>query len=118
MYLGSFATYNLSLEAKLNTCIGKASGIMSMLNNSQVTVKTKAKVYHACVINALLYGSESWTVYSTQERHLNSFHLRCYHCILGISWWEKCFHAEVLEHANITKKIFFLVSVYCSGLVI
>lgn len=36
----------------------------------------------------LLHGSEAWSTYTSQENRLNSFHLRCLHWILGITWQE------------------------------
>lgn len=70
MYLGSVVTNNLSLEAKLNSPTGKASGILTTLSK-KVWINNKlidrVKVYHACIINVLLYGSESWTMNSIQK---------------------------------------------------
>lgn len=58
-------------------------------------------VYNACIISTLLYGSESWTTYSMQERRLNTFHLRCLRLILDISWQDKVPNTEVLSRANL-----------------
>ena len=38
-------------------------------------MNTKLKVYQACVLSTLLYGSESWSTYARQENRLESFHL-------------------------------------------
>ena len=53
--------------------IGKAATILSKLRkkvweNKQLRANSKVSVYKACVISTLLYGSESWTEYATQER--------------------------------------------------
>ena len=90
-YLGSNISSNLSLDTELNMRIGKASAAMTRLTkrvweNTMLTIKTKTQVYQACVLSTLLYGSESWTLYTRQERRLNAFHLRCLRRILGISW--------------------------------
>ena len=82
---------NLSLDTELNMRIGKASAAMAHLTkrvweNTMLTIKTKTQVYQACVLSTLLYSSESWTLYTRQERRLNMFHLRCFRRILGISW--------------------------------
>jgi hypothetical protein len=60
--------------------IGKAATVMAKLNrrvwkNKNLTENTKLKVYQACVLSTLLYGRETWTLYSRQEQKLNSFHL-------------------------------------------
>ena len=44
------------------------------------------KLNQACVLSTLLYNSKTWTVYSCQERRLNTFHLRYLRRILGITW--------------------------------
>ena len=48
----------------------------------------------------LLYGSESWTLYTRQERRLNTFHLCCLRRILGISWQDHIPNNEVLARAG------------------
>ena len=52
-------------------------------------------------MSTLLYGSESWTTYSTQERKLQAFHLRCLRRILGITWQDKVPNNEVLSRVRI-----------------
>ena len=54
----------------------------------------------ACVLSTLLYGSESWTLYTRQERRLNTFHLCCLRRILGISWQDHIPNTEVLARAG------------------
>ncbi|CAJ1079366.1 hypothetical protein D4764_04G0009700 [Xyrichtys novacula] len=71
-YLRSTFTDNLSLNAELSGCIGKAASTFGKLtnrvwNNGKLTVHTKVQVNRACVISTLLYGSKSWTLYSHQE---------------------------------------------------
>ena len=70
--------------------------------NSKLTTKTKTLVYQACVLSTLLYGSESWTLYSRQERRLNTFHMRCLRRILEISWKDRIPNKEVLARAETT----------------
>jgi hypothetical protein len=113
-YLGSTISSNLSLDAELNTRIGKAAAAMARLakrawDNSMLTNHTKMRVYQACVLSTLLYGSEAWTLYSRQERRLNSFHLRCLRKILGITWQDHVPNKDVLAQAGITS-MFALLS--------
>ena len=71
-------------------------------DNSSLTEKTRLRVYHACVLSTLLYGSETWTTYARHERKLNSFHMRCLRRILQIQWQDKVSNTEVLERANMS----------------
>lgn len=80
MYLGSTITNNLSLDVKLNKRLGKASTTLFKLskrvwNNSMLTMNTKISVYHACVLSTLMYASETWTLYASQEKRLSTFHM-------------------------------------------
>lgn len=105
-YLGSTISHNLSLDTELNKRIGKAATAMARLtkrvwNNSSLTINTKMKVYQACVLSTLLYGSEAWTLYARQERRLNSFHLRNLRKILGITWQDRVPNKNVLEKAGV-----------------
>ena len=106
-YLGSTISSNVSLDSELTSRIGKAAGVMSKLTkrvwtNRLLTNHTKLRVYSACVLSTLLYGAEVWTLYTKQEKRLNSFHLRCIRRILGISWQEQMPDTEVLEKAKMT----------------
>ena len=58
---------NLSLDDELNSRIGKTATAMARLarsawNNSMLIINTKMKVFQACVLSTLLYGSETWTL--------------------------------------------------------
>ena len=70
-YLGSKISNNLSLDADLNTRIGKASTAMARLSkrvweNTMLTINTKMRVYQACVLSIL----------SMEARHGHYMHIR------------------------------------------
>ena len=105
-YLGSCISSNLSLDSELNVRIGKAATTMTRLakrvwDNSLLTINTKVKVYQACVLSTLLYGSETWTLYSRQERRLHVFHMRCLRRLLGITWQDHIANLVVLSRAGL-----------------
>ncbi|GAA6071721.1 uncharacterized protein LOC117871822, partial [Tachysurus ichikawai] len=104
-YLGSTISNSLSVDTDVNGRIAKASAVMARLNqrvwkNHNLTEKTKICVYQACVLSTLLYSSEAWTTYASQEVKLNSFHLRCLRRILRIQWQDKVPNTEVLERTG------------------
>ena len=106
-YLGSTISSNISLDAELNVRIGKAATAMARLtkrvwDNTMLTKNTKTKVYQACVLSTLLYGSESWTLYSRQERRLNAFHMRCLRRLLGITWQDRTSSEDVLSQVGMS----------------
>ena len=119
-YLGSTITDNLSLDAELNKCIGKAATTLGRLatrvwENPKLTTKTKMAVYNACVVSTLLYVSEACITYRKQERKLNSFHRRSLRRILGISWRHKVPNTEVLDRAGL-RTMYRSGSAECAGL--
>ena len=80
----------MSLDDEINVRIGKAATTFGRLTkrackNKRLDMKTKIRIYDACVLSRLLYGSETWTLYSRQDKRLNIFHLRCLRKILGIT---------------------------------
>ena len=83
-----------------------------VLNNPNLTEKTKLCVYQTCVLSSLLYSSETWTTYASHERKLNSFHLRCLRRIMHIKWQDKVPNTEVLKRANINS-MFAILSERC-----
>ena len=106
-YLGSTVSSNLSLDAELNARIGKAATAMARLakrvwDNPMLTLNTRMKVYQACVLSTLLYGSEAWTLYMHQERRLNAFHMRNLRRLLGITWQDRVSNAGVLAQAGMS----------------
>ena len=92
-YLGSIITDKPFLETYTGKTIVKAATTIARLT----TVKTKMVVYNTCVISTLLYGSDTWTTYASQERRLNTFHLRSIRRILGISWTDSVQRRDTLS---------------------
>ena len=89
----------------MNSHFGKADTVMVKLNkrvwqNINLTMNTRLKVYQACVTSILLYGNETWTPYARQEAKVNSFHLRCFRRILGITWQDRIPNITVLQKAK------------------
>ena len=106
-YLGSNISSKLTTDPEINARIGQATGVLSKLSkrvftNKNLTLKTKIKVYQACVLSTLLYGSETWTTYAKQETKLNVFHIRCLRKIMNISWEDKKTNTEILDKAGST----------------
>ena len=66
-----------------------------------LTLNTKVMLYQACVLTTRLYGSKAWTLYASQERRLNTFHMRCLRRLLGITWHDCVTNEEVLAKAGV-----------------
>ena len=68
--------------------------------NRNLRLATKISVYNAIVLAILLYGCETWTIYSRQMRELHKFHMRCLRQMLGITWQDKVTNNEVLARSG------------------
>ena len=69
---------------------------------ARLSVNTKLKVYRAVVLTTLLYGSETWTIYSRHAKQLNSFHMNCLRRLLRIKWQDKVADTEILERTGLS----------------
>nr|VZI31034.1 unnamed protein product [Spirometra erinaceieuropaei] len=58
-------------------------------------------MYKAVILPTLLYGAQTWTVYTRQARRLNHFHLSCLRRILRLNWQDRIPDTEVLERTGI-----------------
>ena len=107
VYLGSTLSRDGSLDAKIHLRIQKASVAFGKLRervwaDRHITYNTKISVYRSCVITALLYSSETWTVHRRHLKLLERFHQKCLRCILNIKWQSKTPDTDVLVKAGCT----------------
>ena len=104
-YLGSIISNDGSLDKEINSRICKASQALGrlrvrVLNEHNIRLPTKLKVYKSVVLTSLLYGCESWTLYRRHLKQLESFHMRSLRSILNIRWQDKVTNIEVLDRAG------------------
>ena len=103
-YLGSTLSSTTSLDKEISSRISKANASFGRLHKRVwkergLRVDTKCAVYRAVVLTALLYGCESWTLYSRHVKLLEQFHQRCLRQILNIKWFNRVSNVNVLEKA-------------------
>jgi len=106
-YLGSTLSNSVSIDDEINNRIAKASAAFGRLrktvwNRRGITLETKMKVYRAVVLPTLLYGCETWTVYSRHARKLNHFHTTRLRSIMNIKWHQRIPDTAVLTRAMTT----------------
>nr|VZI53152.1 unnamed protein product [Spirometra erinaceieuropaei] len=105
-YLGSTLSHNTKIDDEVASRISKASQAFGRLrstvwNRHGLQLSTKLKMYKAVILPTLLYGAETWTVYTRQARRLNHFHLSCLRRILRLNWQDRIPDTEVLERTGI-----------------
>ena len=106
-YLGSTLSREANADAEVNNRVAKASAAFGRLRENVwerrgLSVNTKLKVYRAVVLTTLLYGSETWTIYSRHAKQLNSFHMNCLRRLLRIKWQDKVADTEILERTGLS----------------
>ncbi|BHF79206.1 hypothetical protein SprV_0602232600 [Sparganum proliferum] len=89
-YLGSTLCRSTKIDDEAARRISKTSQTFSRLqstvwNRHSLQLNTKLKMYKAVILPTLLYGAETWTVYTKQARRLNHCHLSCLRRILRLS---------------------------------
>ncbi|BHF65550.1 hypothetical protein SprV_0200856300 [Sparganum proliferum] len=105
-YLGSTLSRNIKIDDEVANRISKASQAFGRLqstvwNRHGLQLSTKLKMYKAVILPTLLYGAETWTVYTKQARRLNHFHLSCLRRILRLNWQDRIPDTDVLERTGI-----------------
>lgn len=104
-YLGSIFASNLrsdeDVEKRLKSA-GAAFGALrkKVFSSRDIAPKVKGKVYMALIVSILLYGSECWTLNSTQRMKLVRFHRRCVRAMCRVNLWKQWkahIHSETLE---------------------
>nr|VZI42215.1 unnamed protein product [Spirometra erinaceieuropaei] len=105
-YLDSTLSRNTKIDDEVANRISKASQAFGRLhgtvwNRHGLQLSTKLKMYMAVILPTLLYGAETWTVYTKQARRLSHFHLSCLRCILRLNWQDRIPDPDVLERTDI-----------------
>lgn len=106
IYLGSTMARDGNLDAEISHRVAKASTAYGRLesrvwSDRDLKNETKLLVYLACVLTALLYAAEAWTVLKRHILTLERFHQQCLRRILQIKWDSFTPDTKVLELAGI-----------------
>lgn len=100
-YLGSTVCSDGGADIDIRQRIGKARGAFAKLRpvwrSRNYSRRTKIKIYQACVLSVLLYGSECWRMTVHDLRKLQSFHTSCLRKILHIFWPKKISNNELFK---------------------
>ena len=66
-----------------------------------LSTNTKISVYKQCLLPILLYGSETWTLYSQEVKQLRTIQQRHLRSILKIRWFDFVANEEVLAKSDV-----------------
>jgi hypothetical protein len=65
-----------------------------------ISIEAKLRVFRACVIPVLLYGSETWSLTMAHERRLNTFYMACIRTIVGVNLGDRMSNEKLLEQSG------------------
>ena len=104
-YLGAWLSNDCKLDTEINSRICQASRSFGRLQgrvfkNHNLALATKIKVYTAVCLSTLLYGSESWTLYSRHVKMLEAWHIKSLRCILGVTWRDRLTYEEIYQRTS------------------
>ena len=114
-YLGSVLSSNAVVDDDISALLSKANSAfgrlsMRLWNDHGIRLDTKVAIYKAVILTTLLYGCESWVLYSRHVVKLEQFHMQCLRRIAHVKWQDKIPNTEVLETCHITGIEAFLLS--------
>src|SRR5262249_2880774 len=62
-----------------------------------ISIEAKLRIFRACVLSVLLYGSETWTLTMAEERRLHTFYMRWLRTIIGVTLGDRMTNEMVLD---------------------
>jgi len=78
--------------------VGSLSRVRSQ---EKLSLPTKLQVYTTCIVLVLLYGSESWTLLSSDISHLEASNMRCQRRILRVTWQDMVRNTAITEKTGL-----------------
>ena len=99
-YLGSMINATGESSEEIRNRISSAWNVFLQLKNSlwkrsEISPRTKLRVYEAMVLSVLLYGCETWSLKAAEASNLDVFHHKCLRYILGIRLSDRVSNEEV-----------------------
>ncbi|CAF5023974.1 unnamed protein product, partial [Rotaria socialis] len=62
-----------------------------------ISIQAKVRIFRACVLPILLYGSEVWSTTIAQEQRLNTFYFKCLRTIIGMNLGDRMPNEQLLQ---------------------
>lgn len=103
-YLGSVMAKGGGTKQDIASRIAKARSAYGQLHNTwkskQIALSTKIKIFKACVLATLLYGSETWSYTAAEISSAQVFVNRCLRRILQIYWPQTIPNSQIYQQTQ------------------
>ena len=100
-YLGDVLDCEAGVEravrARVATSWKKWREMASLLVNRHIGLRTRGRIYEACIRSAMLYGSETWALTDRLKEVLCSSDRRMLRYMVGVRWQESRSNQEVAD---------------------
>jgi hypothetical protein len=101
-YLGCNVTRDQRPDKEINTRLTKAATAFNMLRyaiwrRKTISISAKLRIFRACVLPVLMYGSETWSLTTTHERRIISFYMKCLRIVIGVNLGDRISNDKLLE---------------------
>ncbi|CAI6343800.1 unnamed protein product [Macrosiphum euphorbiae] len=108
-YLGSNITEDGRSKTNIICRIAQAKRAFQdkshILTTNSVSLEIRKKFLKSYIWSVALFGSETWTINSTEKNRLEAFEMWCYRKMLKIPWTEKVTNKEVLDKIKEQRQI-------------
>ena len=108
-YLGTTLTDNCDSAKDIKIRTATALKVMSELDNiwrnKHVKRETKMRLYRSLIVPIALYGCETWTLRSAEEKRLLVFEMAALRKILGVHIMDKMRNEDIRKALNQTETI-------------
>jgi hypothetical protein len=101
-YLGCTITKDQRQDTELSVRLAKAAKAFNMLrysiwNRKSVSITGRLRIFRACILPVLLYGSETWSLTKKQEQRVITFYSRCLRTIIGVNLGDRLSNETLLD---------------------
>ena len=72
----------------------------SILKSRDTTLPTKLHLVKAMVFPVVMYGCESWTVKTAEQRRIDAFELWCWRRLLRVLWTARKSNQSILKEIS------------------
>ena len=79
--------------------------LQDIWNDRNLSKDLKVRLVKALVWSALIYGTEAWTLFKSDENRIMAAEMWIWRRMLGVSWKEKRTNASILSELDVKKGI-------------
>ncbi|CAF3405297.1 unnamed protein product, partial [Rotaria socialis] len=101
-YLGCWACRDQRSDKEVESRLTKSATAFNMLRNviwyrKTILIEAKLRIFRACVLPVLLFGSEVWSLTAVQEKRISTFYMKCLRTILGLNLGDRVANITIMQ---------------------